>query len=80
MGGGCTHIINFNTELKYLNIVHNPPSTHQPIHQSTYHKSSKIPELSQLGQDLFYFSQLQGSHSIWKNESRPGKPGNVIEF
>ena len=22
----------------------------------------------------------QGSHSTWKNESTPGKPGNIMEF
>ena len=24
--------------------------------------------------------RAQGSHSTWKNESTPGKPGNIMEF
>ena len=29
---------------------------------------------------IFMYFIIQGSHSTWKNEGTPGKPGNIMEF
>ena len=44
-----------------------------------FFQSGKVGTMN--NRETFYISRIyQGSHSTWKNESTPGKPGNIMEF